>query len=163
MSGNQDSVDERLRKVNAALDSYERELGLNQIVLHNEGEQYFNMTHDQLRKLTWEQCGEAATVLAQSSFHLQRGYNKEVATANWARDLALRTIADEIGNYQGASAEERKQKALKGNEFANKLEQIRMYAQARSDRIGYLSSRVEFLAKTMLELQQTKRKQQYGS
>lgn len=161
MSGNAESASQQLDKINKALAEYERSKGVPAITPHNEAEQYLNMPHTELRKMTPEQCGEAAVVLAQYGFHLQRAFNEEVARMNWAEDVAKRTIAGDVKQYQAPSFEERKMLAIRGNEYASKLDQIRSWAKARSERLSYLSSKVEFLARTMLELQQTRRRQ-YG-
>src|SRR5688572_25836424 len=106
MSGNSESVDDRLRRLDAALDAYESEIGLHKVKIHSEAEPYLNITQAQLSKLSDEQCGEAAVVVAQFGFHIQRSYNEEVARMNWAQSTAMRTIAEETANYQAPSYEE---------------------------------------------------------
>src|SRR6187402_2410589 len=120
-----ETANEAMDRVNAALDEYERGCGLPKLGMHSEAEQYLNMNHDDINRLNAEQCGEAAIVLAQYGFHLQRCSNKEVARLSWATDAIKRAITDSMGNVIGASFEERKMKAVKQNEYANKLDQIK--------------------------------------
>jgi hypothetical protein len=162
MSGNHESAQELLARINKALDEYETKQGLPVGQPHREAERYLNINHKELSKMSPEECGEAAVVLAQYAFHLQRSYNAELSRINWSADNVSRTISDEIQQYRASSLEERRQLAIRGNEYASKLDQIRTWAQARADRLSYLSSRVEFLAKSMMELQQTKRRYKNG-
>jgi hypothetical protein len=160
MSGtNESSVAEKSQQLDDILEKYERSCGIPKIQIHSEAEQYLNMNHQSLAKLTAEQCGEAAVTLAQFGFHIQRCYNAEMARANWAEDIIKRTIASEVGQYKAASFEERKLQAIRGNDYADKLDKLRLAAKARADKLSYIGARIEFLAKTMLELQQTKRRQ----
>lgn len=148
-----------MEKIDAALADYEKASGLPSITPNSEAEQYLNMSHKELQPMTAELCGEAAVVLAQYSFHLQRCYNSELARITWAEDSIRRTITDSINQVRGASFEERKMQATKQNEYAFKLDQIRTWAKCRADKLSYLASKVEFLARTFLDLQQTKRRQ----
>lgn len=147
-----------LKRIDAALEEYEKGCGLPKVQIHSEAEQYLNMNHDDINRLSAEYCGEAAIVLAQYSFHLQRCYNAELARMTWAEDSIKRTITENINQVKGASFEERKMQATKQNEYAFKLDQIRTWAKCRADKLSYLASKVEFLARTFLDLQQTKRR-----
>ena len=159
MDGESESAKQRLDKINKALEEYEHSIGIPVLAPHNEAERYLNMSHKEMNHLSDIDCGEAATVLAQYSFHIQRAANKELGIANWADDMAKKAIASELQQYRGASFEERRMQALKENEYANKLDQIRIWARARYDKIAFLSNRIEFIARTFMDLQQTKRRQ----
>lgn len=148
-----------LKRIDVALEEYEKGCGLPKITMHSEAEQYLNMNHDDIQRLSAEYCGEAAVVLAQYGLHLQRHYNSELARITWAEDSIRRTITENINQVKGASFEERKMQATKQNEYAFKLDQIKTWAKCRADKLSYLSSKVEFLARTFLDLQQTKRRQ----
>lgn len=148
----------RMDKIVAALDEYERSVGLPEIVPHSEAEQYLNMTHIELNRLTAIQCGEAAVVLAQYAFHIQRSHNKELARANWAEDSTDREVAASLNQHSAYSFKERRLLAVADNDYAVNLDKIKTWAKARAERLAYLATRVEFLSKTMLDLQQTKRR-----
>ena len=171
MNGNEESptetaplltANQSMEKLDKALLDYETSCGLPKITVNSEAEQYLNMNHGQLQKMSAELCGEAAVVLAQYGLHLQRCYNTELARMNWAAESCKRSVSIKINQYKGASYEERRMMAIMDNEYAFKLEKIRSYAQARSEKLSYISSKVEFLARTFLELQQTKRRQNNG-
>lgn len=159
MNGNDESAKQQVERVDKALDEYERSQGLPKLVPHNEAETYLNMSRGEMHKMYPDDCGEAAVILAQYAFHIQRACNEELARMNWAEDMIKKTIAYEISQYKAASYEERKIQAVNGNDFTSKLDKIRIWAKARYDRIAYLSSKIEFLAQTFRDLQQTKRRQ----
>lgn len=159
MNGEVELPKARMDRVTKALDDYEKSVGIPTIEPHSEAEQYLNMTHFQLSKLTAIECGEAAAVLAQYAFHLQRSHNKEAARSNWAEESTDREIAPKLSQYNAYSFKERRMLAVADNEYALNLDKIKSWGKARAERLAYLASKVEFLAKTMLELQQTKRRQ----
>jgi hypothetical protein len=159
MSGEIDYAKQKLERINKALDEYEESKGLIKYKPHNEADRFINMKHSDMQKLTPDELGEAAILLAQFAYHIQRAFNEEVGRVNWAEDEVKRTIAGEVNQYQGSSYEERKLLAIKENEYARKLDYIRSYAKARADRLGYLSSRMEFLAKMFSDLRQTKKRE----
>jgi hypothetical protein len=50
--------------------------------------------------------------------------------------------------------------AIRNDDAALKVDGLRIKAQLRIDRISYMATRVENVAKALLDLQQTKRRQQ---
>jgi hypothetical protein len=159
MSGETElTLEQKLNQLDAALDKYEKSKGLPDVVPHGEAQQYLNINQAQLAKLTPEQCGEAAVMVAQFGFHLQKVYNREIGVINWCEDCIQRTITPELKQYNAPSADERKRLAIRGNEYASKLQRLKSIAQARVDRLSYLPAKVEWLSRTLLELQQTKRR-----
>ncbi len=159
MDGEVNYAKQKLEKVNKALDEYEQGKGLTKCQPHNEADRYVNMKQEEIRKLTPEELGEAAVLLAQFSYHIQRALNEETSRVAWAEDEVKRAISGEVNQYQGSSYEERKLLAIKENEYARKMDYIRSYAKARADRLGYLSSKMEFLARMFSDLRQTKKRE----
>lgn len=159
MAGNEGWGKKQMEKLQKALDEYEQGIGLPAVKPHNEAERYLNMNYDGINKLTPEELQAGAILLAQFSFHLQRSYNNELARSNWAESETKKIIAPDIKQYQGSSYEERKMLAIKENDIASQLQSIHVYAKARAERLAYLASRVEFLAKTFADMRHTKRKE----
>jgi hypothetical protein len=91
------------------------------------------------------------------ALHLQTVYNKEQSRVNWANDNLRRIMANTVHNNQGRSAEERRLIAIKENEYARKLDELKTWAQMIVDRLAFESARVEFIARAFLSLQQSKR------
>lgn len=159
MSGEQGlTAQQKLDKLDAALSAYENTLGLEDVRSNGEAKKYLNITHAELSKMTDEQCGEASVVLAQFGFHLQKALNRETAIIAWCEDATGRAIAQQVTQYDAKSADERKALAIKDNDYATKLQMLKTQAQARVNKINYLPSKTEWLSRTLLELQQTKRR-----
>ncbi|NDC95158.1 hypothetical protein EB077_07625, partial [bacterium] len=94
--------------------------------------------------------------LAQFSFHTQRTINRELARYNWAEESIKEVIADEINNYKGYGYIEKSIQAIKHNDKANSLNNIKKYAKQRSDRLSYLANSLKNLSDIILSVQKTK-------
>lgn len=153
---------EMLKKLETLLNEYENGLGIKNKNPNIQAEKYLTLPIESLQKMTPEECGEAAVVLAQYSFYLQKAYNEEVSKANWADSLIRRTLAKEAKQYNAPSADERRMMAINNNDFCLNLEKIKISAQTRADRINYLSSKVETLSSRFSELQYSKKGKNHG-
>jgi hypothetical protein len=142
------------------LDDYEQTLGLPKynadILPENELKEYLTMTRDIIEKLSPEDCAQIAYRLGQFSFHLQRTLNRELARANWADSTIKEVIAEEINNYKGYGYIEKSLQAIKHNDKALSLNNIKKYAQQRIDRLSYLANGVKNLSDIILAVQKTK-------
>lgn len=116
-------------------------------------------TRESLRGMSAEECGEAALLLAQLGFHLQRLANRERTTAQMTRERLAREVVPRTASLSYKSPEEKWHLALSQDEGLRELEQVRCQALAQLGRIEFLASRVEQMAKLYDSLQQTKRKQ----
>ena len=113
------------------------------------------MNRDVLEKFTVT-VGEIAYRIGQFGFHIQRSLNREVARHNWADETIKETIADEINNYKGYGYVEKSLQAIKHNDRASKLNQIKNYANQRLDRLTYLSSTLKNLSDILISIQRAK-------
>lgn len=142
------------------LDEYEQSIGLPQYKNDNlpEGElnQYLTMNRDSLEKLSPEDCAQISYRLAQFSFHIQRSINREIARYNWAEESVKETIADEINNYKGYGYLEKSGQAIKHNDRAQSLQNIKKFAKQRSDRLSYLANGIKNLSDILLSIQRNK-------
>lgn len=149
---------EIVEKINKTLENYEKGLGIPKSINISETEKYLNISQHELKSLTAEECGEAAFILSRFATHIQQAYNKEQSRISWCDNNIKHTICNQITQYKANSYEERKLLATRNDEHARKLDDIRTYAQHRADRIAYLPTRIESMVRTLLELQQTKRR-----
>lgn len=142
------------------LDEYEHSLGISQYASNsmpeNELNDYITMSRDRIEKLTPEDCAQIAYRLAQFSFHIQRTINREIARFNWADETIKETIADEVNNYKGYGYIEKAGQAIKHNEKASGLNNIKKYAKQRMDRLSYLANNLKNLSDIILSVQKTK-------
>ncbi len=151
-----------LAHLDKILNEYEQSLGLpagvNQQTA-NEATRLLSIDHKEISRMSAIECGEAAVTLLFFSAHLQRAVNKEMARARWADESVKRIIASKLAKQKGYGFEERRLTAVKESDMAMKLEQIRVNALIRQDRIGFLAAKVETLAKALDGLRQAKRGQ----
>jgi hypothetical protein len=142
------------------LDEYENSIGLPSYVSDSlsssELNHYLVMSRDELEKLGPEDCAQISYRLGQFSFHLQRTANREIARYNWAEETIKELIADEINNYKGYGYVEKAYQAIKNNDKATALNNIKKYAKQRSDRLVYLATSVKNLSDILLSIQRNK-------
>lgn len=142
------------------LDEYESSVGLpkysRDALPEQELNTYLTMNRDDLEKLTPPDCGQIAYRLSQFVFHLQRTINREIARYNWAEEEIKITIADEINNYKGYGYVEKSLQAIKHNEKAYALNQIKKYAKQRNDRLSYMANSLKNLSDVLVSIQKTK-------
>ncbi len=162
MNGEQESspLDKRVAEVDKMLEDYEKSLGLpltTNLTIENEATRLLSVGQTEIRRMTGLECAESATILFNFAFSLQRATNREQGRINWAERSIMKMIAPRIKMQSAATFEERKLLAIKENDLAEKLSQITNQAQLRADRIAFLSTKVENLARSFGNLQQTKR------
>jgi hypothetical protein len=154
------SSKEEVQYWDAILDEYEKGIGISvyspQNLSEDELSSYLTMGRDQIEKLSPEDCAQIAYRLAQFAFHLQRTVNREIARHNWADESIKEVIADEINQYKGYGYIEKSAQAVKHNEKANTLNNIKKYAKQRMDRLSYLANNVKNLSDIILAVQKTK-------
>lgn len=168
-SGSSDSqhktAKEELQYWDTILDTYEKGIGLpeysNVLFGSEEINNYLSMNRDVIEKLTPEDCAQISYRLAQYSFHIQRTINREIARHNWSEEKIKEVICDEINNYKGYGYIEKSSQAIKHNDKAQTLNNIKKYAKQRIDRLSYIANNIKNLSDIMLAVQKTKVK--YGN
>jgi len=154
------SSKEEVKHWDDILDEYEKSIGLsvykNDILPEDELNDYLTMNRDVLEKLDPEDCAQISYRLGQFSFHIQRTVNRELARYNWADELIKETIANEINNYKGYGYAEKAGQAIKHNERAQALNNIKKFAKQRSDRLSYLANGIKNLSDILLSIQKNK-------
>jgi hypothetical protein len=151
---------EELQHWDTILDEYEKSIGIplyvNEALSSSELNDYLVMNRDSIEKLSPEDCAQISYRLAQFSFHVQRTINREIARYNWADESIKEAIADEINNYKGYGYVEKAYQAIKHNEKAAALNNIKKYAKQRSDRLSYLANGIKNLSDILLSIQKNK-------
>lgn len=154
------SAKEELQYWDTILDEYEKGISIPtyapNAMLESELNEYLTMNRDQIEKLSPEDCAQIAYRLAQFSFHIQRTLNREIARHNWAEESIKETIADEINTYKGYGYIEKSLQAIKHNDKASSLNNIKKYAKQRIDRLSYIANNIKNLADIILAVQKTK-------
>jgi hypothetical protein len=153
---------EELQSWDKILDDYEASIGISRYVSTSDSlpetelNQYLNMDRNVLEKLSPEDCAQISYRLGQYSFHVQRTLNREIARHNWAEEAIKDTIADEINNYKGYGFLEKSIQAIKHNDKAEALNNIKKFAKQRSDRLSFLANSIKNLSDIMLSIQRNK-------
>lgn len=125
--------------------------------MENEARRLLCLSPAALSAMTAVQCGEAAFTLLQFSFFLQRASNREqsrIRMCERGRDVAALKGVDQVTGY---GFEERMKKAVRQNDAASRLDDIRHEASLRKDRIAFLDDKVKEMAHALMALQSTKR------
>lgn len=157
----QRSTKEEVQYWDNILDEYEKSLGLgkysdSQGFAEDELNNYFSMNRDAIEKLTPEDCAQIAYRLAQYAFYIQRTINRELARYNWAEESVKEAISDEINNYKGYGYIEKSLQAIKHNDKASGLNNIKKYAKQRVDRLSYLANNIKNLSDVIMSVQKNK-------
>jgi hypothetical protein len=151
---------EQVNEWDKVLDEYEQGIGISKYVSNSLPEDelnvYFQMSRDQIEKLTPDDCGQIAYRLGQFALHIQRSINRELARMNWAEETIKEVIADEVNEYKGYGYIEKSIQAIKHNERALSLNKIKKYAKQRSDRLQYIANSIKNLSDIMLSISRTK-------
>lgn len=160
----QKTAKEEMQNWDTILDEYENNIGLPKYsntsgsLPESELNEYLTMDRTVLEKLSPEDCAQISYRLGQFSFHIQRTCNREVARYNWAEETVKETIADEINNYKGYGYVEKSLQAIKHNDKAQALNNIKKYAKQRSDRLLYIATAIKNLSDILLSIQRNKLK-----
>ncbi len=125
---------------------------------NQEVARYLNVTLGDLRGWAAEQLGEGAVLLARYAHFLQVEYNRQEMRVNWCEAEIKRTVGPDLFQQKGYSYEERKLAAVRQSGYAMRVNDLLVYARGLKDELAYLSSRVEFMGKAYMALQQTKGK-----
>lgn len=151
------SAKEDLERWDSLLDEYEQSIGLPKYkadgLPEEELQKYLSMDRDVIEKLTAVDCGEISLRLTQFAFHVQRTINREIARHNWAEETIKEVIADEVQQQKGYGYIEKSIQAIKHNDKASSLNNIKKYAKQRIDRLSYIANCVKNLAENIQSIQ----------
>ena len=155
------TTDERHAKVEALLEHYPEEIGLGVLRPPNEVNRFLNLTATEQRKMTAEECGEAAVILSQSAVYIQMATNRIAADITWCNAYIDYLIADTISQMgtQYTPFPYRRILAIKNNDSTKTLQAIVSSAQLRVDAMQYIPNQLRGCATAFSDLQQTKRSQ----
>lgn len=149
------SLKDLITEIESACDEYEQGLGLS---IKNNNCEYLNLTQERIRSLTIEEAAEISVSLAFYGMFLQKELNRHSARANWCEANLKNILGYLAKNYQGYSYEERKSGVIKEDLLAQRLFALQNKAKFAVDRLSYLPSKVDFIAKSLHQLQESKRR-----
>lgn len=123
----------------------------------NECMRLLNLSHDQLKIMTSDQCGEAALLLHNFSFRLTKEISSKKALLNYYRECFYKTISKYVSDIKYLSAEERIAIAAEQDDYAKKLKFSIVKLQYIIDRVEYLPMKVDKVADMFNSLQIARR------
>lgn len=155
------NIDEKRQKAQNIISHYVKKVGLGKIQIDNEVENILSLSKAEIRRMSPEECGEAAFLIAKESMYVQLEINRISADINWCENYIFFLISETIDSAGGRYTpfEYRKPIAIKQNDVALQLQTAINNAKLQLESIAYVPSRLQSIEKTLLELQHTKRQQ----
>jgi hypothetical protein len=128
MNGKQESlvIEDKLKIINDFITNYYNSVGLQNVKQNTEIEQYLSTSQNEMRKMTGEECLEAATMLAQEALHIQLEINRQKAILYRCTKYLNFIVAQNIDNCGSnyTPYEYRKYIAIRNNDVASQLSEM---------------------------------------
>jgi len=162
MSGETESLTtakDQLAHFEKLIDSYIVKQGIHVVEYNEEALKILSMKSFELKALTSQECGELAFSLSQYALYVQQQVNEQTTRINWAKNNIKKFVAKNLGKFDRYMKYEEKEHAvIASDEYAAKLNDILSYAQAVSDRLSFMSGKIQSISNTLIELQRSKRR-----
>lgn len=152
------NADESLEKFLATTEKYISSEGIVDKKVNPEVELVLSLKADQISNLTAEQCAEVAYLLYAYCSHIQKVYNKNLAKLEWCNNALWRILAKEIDQYgtKYTKYEQKYQQAIAGNDFARKVNEIKLHVEARVLWLTDKTRDIRKMADSLMELSKRK-------
>lgn len=163
MSGEKSSltIEEQLKVWENQLDKYLDSIGVNSIISNPEVEELLTLKRQELEAMTPEQLGESAYLLSQYAAFVKKQINRNRNRVFWAQDRLDMLIGIEFSKYKLQNEVVKHDvvvsRIVSGNSVAGKLKSVILHAQGRLNELEDLPFALNNMAKSLLELQQSKR------
>jgi len=143
------------------IQDYPTVIGIGKLQPPNEVNRFLTMSMAEIRRMSAEECGEAAVILNQAATYIQLETNSIQADINWCEEYVAFLIAETIAGCgtQYTPFEYRQKIAIKQNDVAKQLQSILINAKARFQLLSYMPNQLRATAMAFSDLQQTKRTQ----
>lgn len=154
-------VDEKRAKANELVQKYTESVGLGVLRPVNEVNRFLTVTVHDIRRMSAEECGEAAVILNQEATYVQLQCNQIQADVNWCEQYVNFLVANTVMSCgsQYTPFEVRKTIAIKNDDVAMKVQAAIVNARLRLDALSYMPNQLRATASSFADLQQTKRTQ----
>lgn len=118
------------------------------------------MPRSELNLQSAESLGEMAYEISSYSYHLQTVINQQLAKADKCKSEIEKLISPVIDNYRDIyNGEQKWLAAIYDNEHAKSFRNIEVNSRGVATRLSYLTGKLEQMGRCLLELQNTKRRQ----
>jgi hypothetical protein len=126
---------------------------------------YLDLPTSKLRDMTADECGEASYVLSNYSMYLQKEINKYTSIQRYCDVKIDFIISREIDNVGGqySKYEQKRILCIRQNDVASQLFKLRNNIEMYLTNLYDLPRKVENMSRTLVELQQSKRRKYSGN
>jgi hypothetical protein len=132
-------------------------------MIRDEAVRYMDLPAGERHKLTPDECGEAAVVLAQWAAHVSRACQREEADAEMLAERITEVVRLRLNQQNAYSPQERRALAIAEDSTASRLELQRVAAHVKARRLAYHANRIDRVSRAYEALANArKRERQYG-
>lgn len=152
-------IEEKVQEIQKFLKDHSQKIGLGKLVSYSKTEYYLNISPENLRKLSSQECAEAANILVRQSLFIQGQINYEQAIAKWCAEYIDYIIAPSISK-QGDKFTPypyRKSMAIAQEPVAIYLHKMLSRLKLKIENMNFLQSRLDKVAETFTQLYFSKR------
>jgi hypothetical protein len=133
------------------------------LVKKPEAQHYLEMTQDELRAMSADECGEAAFLLSQFAYWLRQQYNLEMMRVRLCDAEIDKQIGRRIQSYDKYMKwEEKRLAAISEDSHAAAWMELRKWAEASATMQDSLVFDTKNIMNTLLQQQRSKERDKYG-
>lgn len=127
-------------------------------------ERYMELTADELRSITAEECQIGSYTLSRYALFLQKEMNRHKNLQDWADHNLNLMLAKEDDNYgdKWVKWEVKRAKIENENNAAKELANIIKHARSRCTELTFITNQVNLMSKTLDNLYYSKRKNDHA-
>lgn len=149
-------------KVNSFIDSMLDKVNSLKVIVSKSPEntdKLMNLSSEELRGMSEEECGIAATKLHQYASYIQQQYNRSLSTQKIIESYINHLISKEYDNYgdKYTKYDVKRNMILAGNSQGEQLSKLFLEAESLVDNISGLAYKISNIANSLNELQKSKR------
>lgn len=125
---------EQYERAVETIDEFQKKLNLpfsNINSIEEKAHELCSLSVEQRNKMTWEECQESEYYLKVYQAFLEKVLSQIDSKINIIKELINRFIAREVDNYSGYSYQERVNKAVNGNYYAQRLDKTRALLESQ--------------------------------
>lgn len=156
-----EDVNTQFKQLEEKLTTFETRVGVPKVQVVNDVDRYLNLSSEQLKDLSLDECADACYILEQRSFYIQREQNRLKTYQLWADAKLRKAVAANNEQFKAKYVnfeEKRSIVALPENDEALcKLEQMRVEATIKIQDLDGISQKMQSISKVILEVWRNKR------
>lgn len=146
-----------IKQAQELLDEFEQIHDIRAHIIPNGLDLVWNLTYEQIQKLTPDQCAEYSYVLAQYSAYVQKIYNRESAKHSWLENKIEELCCSHWNEYSDYIKYPMKIKLIsRDNDVIQKLIRLLNFTKQKMIRLDYIPSSIKVLSDKLDNMQRMK-------